>query len=97
MRDKYEEQLKTYEDEHRTVQIAIGHRAVLKKFISMLQKPTEGMEVNFFITQTNGNSPIYTMPTSQYKALAELLTSCKKETEEVLDCLMFGCDGCCNE
>ena len=98
MRDKYEERLKDYEQEFATVHIAMGHRDILKEQIAFLKKPTEGMEVNLFITKNhNENGRIYTIPTSQYLVLAELLTSCKKETEEVLDCLMYKCDGCCNE
>jgi len=98
MRDKYEERLKVYEQEFANVHIALAHRDVIKEQILFLKKPTEGMEVNLFIAKNpNENGRIYTIPPSQYKALAELLTSCKKETEEVLDCLMYKCDGCCNE
>ena len=90
MRDKYEKRLEEYESEFASVHMAMAHRKTLKEFIHILKNPKDGMEVILWIRESEDkNAPGYTIPKSHYKTLAEILTSCQKEVENLLDCLLF--------
>ena len=96
MRDKYDKRLEEYESEFVSVHEAMAHRHQIKDFLTLLKKPSEGMEVILTIREKDllVDAPGYTIPASQYEALSKVLESCKKELENLLDILMFeGCNG----